>query len=196
MGMQLNRLSWALAVLVAGALAASDVYAQMNGMGGRAGRNRGADSQGSTQDTRTAQPAGPPDPNSYGQIDYRLTLLRDDLKLKPEQMDAWQSFAGKVRSLADDIARERERNLTASTNTVPTSGLQYIGQTLDTVRNRYTVLEDLESSAKALYLILAPEQKALADTRIPTIVAPRAAAAGASVMGGTQDPAAGSRPPR
>jgi hypothetical protein len=97
-----------------------------------------------------------------------------DLKLTPEQNSAWQEFASKVRAYASDMARERARNLTAAAaNATPDNALQHIGKAVDAARNRLTALEDIESAAKALHLTLTPEQKVLADLRIPTIVAPR-----------------------
>jgi hypothetical protein len=192
--MKLHRLILPLVVLAGAVLPAADACAQ-TGMGGRGGRYNN-NSQGNNPSGSVVQPMAPADPNSYGQIDYRLTLLRDDLKLKPEQMAAWQSFAGKVRSLADDMARERERGMTASANTA-LNGLQYIGQAVDTERNRTAGLEDVEASAKALYRILTPEQKALADTRVPTIVLPRAPVAGPSGLGNNlPDPGSGAKTPR
>jgi hypothetical protein len=197
--MQRHRLILPIAVLVAIALSAADACAQsgMGGMGGgRGGRNGGTNTQGNTQGGSSVQPMTPADPSSYGQIDYRLTLLQDELGLKPEQIGLWQSFAGKVRSFADDMARERERSMTASSN-LTQNGLGYIGQAVDTARNHLAGLEDVESSAKALYLALTPEQKRMVDTRLATIVLPRATATGASGFGNNlTNPGSGSKPPR
>lgn len=94
--------------------------------------------------------------------------------MTPAQDAAWQSFSEKVRAYASDIARERARAMRSQSAEVnPGSGLQHLGQTVDTARNRLAALEVVEVAAKGLYQTLTPEQKSLADTRIPTIVAPR-----------------------
>ena len=159
-------------------LPVSEAIAQMGGgfgsglgggMGGRSHGNRNADS-GADHKVNAEKAPEVPDPTSYEQINYRLSLIQEELKLETAQFGAWLTFASKVRAFALDIAREKTY---ASASSYQAVGLQHIGQTLDTVRNRLTALEDVESSAKPLYLVLKPEQKSLLDMRIPTVVAPR-----------------------
>ena len=107
------------------------------------------------------------------------------LKLSPAQAGPWQGFAVRVRALAEDVSRERGRSmvLTPGADTGPALGLGHIGQALDAARNRLTALEDVEIAAKALYQTFTPEQKAEAEQRLPSIIAPRAVPAAGSVAG-------------
>ena len=52
-------------------------------------------------------------------------------------------------------------------------GLKYLAQTVDRARDRYTLLEDIETAGKRLYKALGKDQKTLIDMRLPSIVAPR-----------------------
>ena len=96
--------------------------------------------------------------------EYRLELLRTDLKLTPDQAPLWKTYADKVSALAADMSRERGRMQA----TLQMKALQRIDQSVDVARNRLTALEDIASAAKALYSRLTPEQQSLADTRLAT----------------------------
>lgn len=98
--------------------------------------------------------------------EFRLEMLRADLKPSPEQEPYWKSFADKVSALAADISRERGR-LQATTQM---KALQRIEQSVDVARNRLTALEDIATAAKALHGRLAPEQQLIADARLATIL--------------------------
>ena len=194
-----------LAALCSASLLISDASAQFGGGGGvfgggRSGGkgSRGGDSQGSNTTSRNERQVAPPEANSYEQTEYRLSLLQEDLKLRNEQNDAWQFFAGKVRAYAGDLARERARSMrTSYADPAQKSGLQHIGDTVDGAQNRLTALLDVESSAKVLYQALTPEQKTLADMRIPTIIAPRQMApVGGATGSNLPDLGSSSRQPR
>ena len=94
--------------------------------------------------------------------------------MQAEQNAAWQSFADKTRAYAGDLARERARGMrTSYANPATTNGLQHLGQAVDAAQNRLAALQEVESAARVLYQAFSPEQKVLADMRIPTIIAPR-----------------------
>ena len=135
---------------------------------GTSDRNR-SDSQKSNQDNRNDRPAEV----SYEQIEYRLVLLEESLKLAPEQKNDWQNFAEKARAYAADIARERAQNAAPPVSVLQPTALQHVSRAVDATRNHLTALEDVESATKTLFQSLNPTQKAIADMRIPTIVAPR-----------------------
>lgn len=168
--MALLRILTMSVTLAMAALPVSQAFAQVGGgFGGRSHGNRNGDPGGERKpNAEKAQEA--PDPNSYEQINYRLSLIQEDIKPEPGQMDAWLAFTSKVRAYAADVAREKSQSSASSLQAV---GLQHIGQVMDTARNRLTALEDVESAAKRLYPMLKPEQKVLLDMRIPTVVAPR-----------------------
>jgi hypothetical protein len=170
------------AAITCGALLVADAAAQFGGgLGGgmgssRAGRGgRTGDAATGARESRNERPLPAPDPSSYEQIDYRLSLLQEDLKLSAAQYATWQGFTEKVRAYAMDLARERQRATAApATSAAQPLGLQAVGQAVDAARNRLTALEDVEMSAKALYPLLNPDQKTLVDMRLPAIVAGRA----------------------
>jgi len=65
---------------------------------------------------------------------------------------------------------------------------------VDSARNRLAALEEVETAAKALYQALNPTQRALADMRIPTIIAPRPAVSAAFGSGSNLPDLGSSRP--
>ena len=100
-------------------------------------------------------------------------LLEESLKLAPEQKNDWQNFAEKARAYAADIARERAQNAVPTVSVLQPTALQHVSRAVDATRNHVTALEEIESATKSLFQSLNPTQKAIADMRIPTIVAPR-----------------------
>lgn len=158
--------------------------------------DRPSRADGGNQENRYERPLI--DAESYEQIDYRLSMLETDLKLTPAQVPAWQAFAESVRNYATDLARERGRNPRhAGDATSPPSGLQHISQAVDAARNKMTALELIEASAKALYQGFSPDQKLLADSRIPSFVAPGTGVVGRNPISGNRpDLAPASGPPR
>ena len=194
-----------VAIIASTSLSIPDASAQFGGMGGpfggaRGGRmdrgGRGGESQGINRESRNERPVVTPDSNSFEQIDYRLSLLQEDIKLTAEQSAAWQSFASKARAYAGDLARERTRGAVAVPANLPppANGLQHISQAVDGARNRLAALEEVETSAKALYQTLTPSQKTLADLRIPAIIAPRPAISGGIGAGSNLPDLGSSRP--
>jgi LTXXQ motif family protein len=179
-------------------LSTVDTFAQFGSRGGMGGGSRGGrgNDGGNSENRSNRQPQ--PDVNSYEQIEYRLSLLEEDLKLKQAQVAPWNSFAERVRAYAGDLARERARAMTmSSTGGTATDGIKHIEQAADSARNRATALDDIAAAAKALYASLTPEQKMLADTRVVTIIAPLPRAATATASGsGLPDLGSSSRPQR
>lgn len=201
--MRYSRLTFPLAVLFSAALVVADANAQFGGIfggskSGRGGGNRGGDAQNNNQQGSNERRVAAPDPTSYEQIEYRISYLQDDLKLTGEQTGPWQAFAAKARAYAGDLARERAAAMRSATgSTAQGAALQHIGMALDAARNRLTALEDAEAAARTLYQTLTPEQKTMADLRIPTIIAPRPNAQAGSVSGANlPDLGSGSRPTR
>ncbi len=197
--MKLRFLFTSLVLLFSMLLLISDANAQFGGMGGsRPSRGaRSAEGQSGNRDGRSDQRATR-EPNNYDLIEYRLSLFQEDLKLATNQAAAWQGFADSTLAYAGDLARERARStMPPSDSSAQLKGLQHVEQVVDTARNRLTALEEVEASSKGLYQILNPEQRALADIRIPTIIAPRTIAPAGNGMGNNlPDLGSGSRPQR
>lgn len=171
------RYAFTLATVLLFTLVATLANAQLGGVGGMGGKRGGMSDRNRTEQSNNAQRERPAaDGLTYEIVEYRLTLMEEALKLTPAQHNEWQVFAKNVRTYAADVARERARNA-APTSVTASGGYQagtlYIGQVVDAARNRLTALEDIETAAKALYLTLTADQKAIADMRIPTFIAPR-----------------------
>jgi hypothetical protein len=100
-----------------------------------------------------------------------------DLHLTAQQAEPWQAFANKVRAYASDLSRERAR--TGISEGTSISGLQHIDLITDGARIRLNELEDIRTTANALYATLSPDQKKVADARmIALITTPSGAIAG------------------
>ncbi len=158
---------------VAFLLGSSVASAQFGGSGGGS-RHRSNSTDRDRSDTQKSARSELPVEATYEQIEYRLTLLEESLKLAPEQKLDWQNFAIKARAYAADMAREHAQNAVPTTlSAMQPSALQHVGHAADMARNHLTALEEVEAATKALFQGLNPTQKAIADMRIPTIVAPR-----------------------
>ena len=183
-------------LLLALLLPAGEVLAQFSGMGGMGGMSgsggpgvgggggrRGG--SGGAQSTPSAQQQDRSvctlgqvnaDAVPYELVESRLNLLESDLKIGQGQDAAWREFASRVRAYAQLV----ERQHTAHGDSQPggfappqVDGLKYLAQTVDRARDRYTLLEDIETAGKRLYKALGKDQKTLIDMRLPSIVAPR-----------------------
>ena len=98
-------------VLMAGGMDAAQAQFGGSGgiFGGRGGAPRGDRGMGSTPRSAERGPSRDnfqPDPASYEMIDYRLSMLQDDLKLSPAQQPLWRAFSDKTLAYAGDLARE------------------------------------------------------------------------------------------
>jgi len=137
---------------------ASHAYAQFGGRSPDGGRERGGES-------RRAHAAEQP------RIDlFEATIheLREDLKLSPAQRPAWDAYESRVRALAADLKRARAAHAKESERqeTAP----QRIDRLVDIARDRLAALEDIADAANALYAGFTPEQKAIADARLASVV--------------------------
>ena len=188
--------SW---VVVAVALAVAPMaLAQMPGPGGRPGASGmgGAPGRGGAPpgEPRVALPA-----NMTELVNMRLSQLEEDLNLRANQVPQWNAYRDRVMSLLDDV--RREARMSAIESTAP----QRLDALTDVARNRLTATEDIADAGKALYKVLTPEQKAVADRRLALPLATlagqdpggevRARTAAARGLRRTGGPA-GRRPPR
>jgi LTXXQ motif family protein len=137
------------------------------GMGGIFGSPSRAP-RGNTQSGTSTVPR--PIPDSYEQAEHRLALMELDLHLTAEQREPWQAFANKVRAYASDLSREHARAGIPLSEGTPISGLQHIDLITDGARIRLNELEDIRTTASALYATLSPDQKKIADARMVTLI--------------------------
>ena len=148
-------------VVVAAVLAVVPMaLAQIPGPGGRGGptgMGGGAASKGGglPGEPRVAAPA-----NITELVSMRLSQLEEDLNLRANQVGLWNAYRDRVMSLLDDVRRE------GRTSALESTALQRLDALTDIARNRLTATEDIADAGKALYKVLTPEQKAVADRRL------------------------------
>ena len=107
-------------------------------------------------------------------VDRRLMMLEADLQPTKEQYPLWQDLAKHVRAYAIEVDRQHSTgNRDNATSYQSIDSIKYITLTVNRSRNRYTLLENVESSFKRLHKTLTPSQKTLVDMRVSSIVAPQ-----------------------
>lgn len=148
---------WGALVL---ALALAPVaFAQMPGGSSRGGPGAGGMDNRSIAG-RVQDDARPRGPDLTELVNLRLAQLEDDLNLRNNQLAAWKSYRDRVVQLLDDV--RRAPRVSANETTAP----QRLDALTDIARNRLTATEDIAEAGKALYAVLTPEQKAVADRRL------------------------------
>ena len=172
---------------------ASDAAAQFgSSRRGTTGGDRTTRDAGQQRDSRPAQDNI--DGLTHEIVEYRLAIFAEALRLTQEQQPLWLEFQKKVRQYAADVARQRAaRTAPVSLSAAQPGAQKHLAQVVDDARNRLAAVEDVEAAANALMQVLAPDQRAAADMRIPTIVAPRPLPAGTAE---TPTPSRGSTPTR
>jgi hypothetical protein len=158
----------AVLVLLAAIAVAAPVFAQSpgGGGGGGAGGPRGGPAggrDGPRPDAMRSAPAEAPlSPGALVQV--HLDQLEDDLKLAPAQRAAWTAYADRVQKLADSIARSRFEARAPAPG--PAGAPAQLEQIAAAARSRMSAIDETVELGRALYAILTPEQKAIADPRL------------------------------
>jgi hypothetical protein len=147
--------------------------------------------------------SSPPQPAPLASIvQTQLAEFRGELAIEPSQRPAWDRYSQSVLQLLGDITRVNE-----TTRTSDTTAPQRLEQLADLARNRLTATEDLVDAGKALYGVLTPAQRVVADHRMADVARPMFGArptGGPAVPGdralptvdGSMDPLAGPPPSR
>ena len=91
-------------------------------------------------------------------VKYRLDLLEEDLRLRPDQTALWTAFRKRVLNLAEDTQRNARVTLGADMN-----GPKRLDRLADLARDRLTAVEDIADAGKSLYATLSPTQQGVAD---------------------------------
>jgi hypothetical protein len=160
------RLSLGTALVAAALLAAGSATAQMGGVGGG---SRGAGAGGAAGTDQSHLP--PPKPLNKPEaivpmtlqsaVQYRLELLEEDLRVRPEQEKAWINYRDRVLKLAEDAQRTTRTALVGDM-----SAPQRLDRLGDIARDRLTAIEDIVDAGKQLYSVLTPGQQGVADRRL------------------------------
>ncbi|HEY0335699.1 MAG TPA: Spy/CpxP family protein refolding chaperone [Burkholderiales bacterium] len=154
-------------LLIALAAPFADACAQFpggGGMGGGMGRGMGGGRGAREQKPDTAPVLRRHLPDD---VDDRLYMLEQDLRLMSEQQPLWERYADSVRLTAKDIERDRAQNEFREKLPV----LERLDRLVETSRNRLTALEEVSASGRALYNTLVPRQREICDPRLATIAA-------------------------
>jgi len=165
------------ALLLASLLMSTEVLAQFGGsaMGGsrRGGTDDGSTTSASSRKDRDSNfDRALPPLNTPEQLVSRMSALKAELQLKPEQELAWMKFEGKVQVHIDDLVRQKNKEVPVSTSAaaMQMNGMRHLNLLVDTTRNLYTSLEEVEIRAKELHQTLTSQQKFILDSKIQFIV--------------------------
>lgn len=115
-------------------------------------------------------------------IEQQLDNVRYQLKLRPEQENAWQSYQEKVGALVADQLRPAPREPQENG-----SALRQIDRKTDVVRNRLAAMEDIADAAHHLYEKLDEQQRATADRLLAATVPALYSGLGEERPGGRKD---------
>lgn len=137
----------ALAVLATGVTTAALAY------GPGWGNGPGAMGGGCFGQGRAAMMQGDP----TVRIENRLAFLKSELKITPEQEQAWQAFAETVKAQSAEMPR-MGRNMTTS-GTAP----EQIDQRITFMQQRLERMQAVSRAMQDLYGVLTPEQQTAAD---------------------------------
>jgi len=93
-------------------------------------------------------------------VAIRLAQLEEDLNFTPAQLPLWTKYKSSVMQMVEDI--KRGARVSASETNAP----KRLDALADLARDRLTAVEDIVDAGKALYAVLTPQQKTIADRRL------------------------------
>jgi conjugal transfer/entry exclusion protein len=91
---------------------------------------------------------------------FRMSQLEEDLNITQAQLPQWNAYRSRVQGMIDDL--KRGARVSASEASAP----KRLDSLADTARNRLAAIEDIVDAGKALYAVLSPAQKEIADRRL------------------------------
>ena len=156
-----------MGVFVAAALAASTSFAQVQpkDAGPRAGAPeqsmRGHDGRSGAHHHGHGRWSNP-----KAAVEGYLASLKVELKIAPNQENAWQAFAGKARAQADTMIARREKFKTQAQPKQALPAPERLAQQTERMKQRVASMETMTAAVRDLYSVLTPEQKAIADQQL------------------------------
>ena len=93
-------------------------------------------------------------------VAIRLAQLEEDMNFTQAQLPLWNKYKTSVLQMVDDI--KRGVRVSASETNAP----KRLDSLADLARDRLTAVEDIVDAGKALYAVLTPQQKTVADRRL------------------------------
>jgi hypothetical protein len=146
--------------ILAGCATIAVAHAQMPAPGG--GRPTGAGGPGgrSIGDAARNNDARVAGANYYDLVLLRISQTEEDLNLTAGQLPAWNTYKERLTRMLDD--QRRGARVTASETTAP----KQLDGLADIARYRLAAVEDVVDAGKAVYAVLTPEQKTVADRKL------------------------------
>lgn len=93
-------------------------------------------------------------------VNIRMSQLEEDLQITTQQMPQWKNYRSRVMDMLEDMKRGPRVSASEANAVKRLEGLA------DMARNRLTAVEDIVDAGKALYAVLSPAQKEIADRRL------------------------------
>lgn len=91
-------------------------------------------------------------------MEQRLSFLKNELKITPEQESAWNAYAGHAKTQASTMEAFRAQPPAAAQTPA-----ERIEQRAERMNLRSKQITAMSAAVKDLYAVLTPEQKAVAD---------------------------------
>jgi protein CpxP len=110
-------------------------------------------------DAPQAQPHRQHDPAAYAQ--KRLSRLKSDLRITPEQEPQWSAFSNTVTQQMQQFKAAHQ-----SRKDLPAKAPERIDRQVEMMKQRVASFEVIAQAAKNLYASLAPDQQQIADQRL------------------------------
>ena len=110
--------------------------------------------------------------NPAAKVEGYLAALKVELKITPNQENAWQAFAGKVRQQADAMIARRAQmkaRFEQMKGQAPAEKLtapERLTQRTERMKQHLASMETMTVAVKDLYGALTPEQKTIADKQL------------------------------
>ena len=116
--------------------------------------------------TAAAEPGAPQaqeqrkhDPAAWAE--KRLSRLKSDLRITPEQESQWSAFSNTVMQQMEQFKSARETR-----KSMPVKAPERIDRQVEAMKQRLASFEVIAQAAKTLYASLTPEQQEIADKRL------------------------------
>lgn len=91
-------------------------------------------------------------------LEARLAFLKTQFRITPDQESAWQAYAQQARQQAESMQASRAQ-APAAAQTAP----ERLSQRTEFMKRRSASMESMSVALTALYAVLTPEQKTIAD---------------------------------
>ena len=104
--------------------------------------------------------------NPKAAVEGHLASLKVELKITPDQENAWQAFAGKARTQADTMIARRAQFAEQAQSGKSLPAPERLAQRTERMKLGLANMETMTAAVKDLYAVLTPEQKTIADQQL------------------------------